>query len=53
MPLDGTGKYHITVQDKKLINVHSKIADDSQFPFENGDNLKIKILGKKLVIEKT
>ena len=52
MPLEGTGKYHITVQGKRMINIHTKIADDSQFPFEAGDDLTIKISGKKLVIEK-
>ena len=52
MGLKGTGKYHITTQDKNIIHIHTNVAKDSAFPFSDCDDLRIIIDDKRLIIEK-
>ncbi len=40
------------VKSRHSINLPSEFVRDSAFPFAPNDNLKVKIEGKKIVIEK-
>ena len=52
MTLQGSGKMRKSSQGKNTIYVQTKLAEDSQFPFEHGENLKISIKENKIIIEK-
>lgn len=52
MTLEGRGKLARPEGKRTLIYVSAKVASDSQFPFKPGDELLIRIDGKKLVVEK-
>ena len=45
MTLNGQGKFH-KYQGKAQIFVFATISNDSQFPFQDGDNLDIEIITK-------
>jgi hypothetical protein len=52
MALEGAGKVHSPQASRTVIYVSQRVASDSAFPFKAGDELKIRIDGKRLVIEK-
>lgn len=52
MALEGTGRYVSYEKSRTLIYISKKVADDSAFPFKPGEELWVRIEGKKVVIEK-
>lgn len=53
MALEGNARFVSYEKSRTLIYVSKKVVDDSAFPFEPGDRLKIRIDGEKLIIEKS
>lgn len=54
MALEGNGRYVAYEKSRRLVYISAKVADDSAFPFEPGDQLVVRIDpdGQRLVIEK-
>lgn len=53
MVKEDIGKYHIPKRSRTgIIYVPSDLAIDSAFPFKDGDRVKIRIDGKRLIVEK-
>jgi len=54
MPSEGSGRIYRAGKYKTLIHVHQDIVHDSQFPFEMGDDVRIRIDSKnrRLIIER-
>ena len=52
MALEGSGKVHSPEASRTIIYVSQRVASDSAFPFKPGDELTVRIEGKRLVIEK-
>ena len=51
MVLEGRGKFLRPERSRMLLYISTKIADDSQFPFEAGQEVWVRIEGKRLVVE--
>jgi hypothetical protein len=54
MPSEGTGRIYRAGKYKTLIHVHQDIVHDSAFPFELGEDVRIRIdaKNKRLIIER-
>ena len=52
MVLTGIGKIHEPTKGRIMIYVPADVHKDSTFPFEPKDNVKIRIDGVKLIVEK-
>lgn len=52
MALEGDARFVAYEKSRTLIYVSKKLTDDSAFPFEPGEQLKARIDGKRLIIEK-
>ena len=52
MALEGSGKMQKNSQGKNFIYVATKVAEDSQFPFDHQDKLKIRVDGDRVIVEK-
>lgn len=51
--IDGIGKISFASRSKTaILYIPADIAKDSAFPFENGENVRIRIENQKLIIEK-
>lgn len=51
MAKEGTGTVY-AINKKTWIYIPLSVSDDSAFPFKKGDKVKIRIEGKKLIIER-
>ena len=52
MVLEGTGRLYQHAKGRVVLYIAAELHKDSAFPFEVGEAVKIKIDGKKLVVEK-
>ena len=52
MALEGTGKIHEQVKGRIMIYIPTNVHKDSQFPFKPRDNVKVRIDGEKLIVER-
>lgn len=52
MVLEGVGKVNEQVKGRIMIYIPAAVHKDSQFPFKPKDNVKVRIDGKQLIIEK-
>lgn len=52
MASEGPGRFVSYEKSRTLIYISKKVADDSAFPFRPGEELWVKIDGKRVVIEK-
>lgn len=52
MVLQGKGTIYRHVKGKMFVYIPASVRDDSQFPFEAGEKVKVTIEGEKLVVEK-
>jgi len=52
MALEGKGRIQQPVQNRVLIYVPTDVHKDSAFPFEEKDDVRVKIEDDKLIIEK-
>lgn len=51
MVLEGRGKFLRPERSRMLLYISTKVADDSQFPFEPGQEVRIRIEGTSLIVE--
>ena len=53
MALEGSGKFVRYERSRTLIYVSAKVCDDSNFPFQPGDALNVRIdrKAKRLIVE--
>lgn len=52
MALKGTGSIYEHVKGKMYVYIPASVRDDSQFPFQPGEKVKVSIGQGKLVVEK-
>ncbi|MDD8019459.1 MAG: hypothetical protein PHP42_13885 [Bacteroidota bacterium] len=52
MSLEGEGAIYEHAKGRVVVYIPAKVRSDSAFPFEIGQKVKIRIDGKKLVVEK-
>lgn len=52
MVLRGKGRIHEPVKGRVVIYVPADVHKDSAFPFKPREEVDIKIVGKKLIVEK-
>ena len=51
--IEGVGKISFASRSKTaILYIPSDITKDSAFPFENGENVRIRIENQKLIVEK-
>lgn len=51
MSLEGQGSLYQHIRGRLVIYVPADVQKDSSFPFQAGEKVKVRIVGKKLVIE--
>lgn len=52
MVLSGIGKIHEPTKGRIMIYIPADVHKDSQFPFKPKDNVKVRIDGNRLIVEK-
>ena len=52
MALEGNGSVYEHAKGRVVVYIPAAVRNDSQFPFDIGDKVKVRIQGKKLVVEK-
>ena len=52
MVLESSGRFYEHAKGRVVLYISTDLHKDSAFPFKVGDNVKIKIDGKRLVVEK-
>ena len=54
MASEGTGRFYWADRSRALIHVAKAVAEDTGFPFEDGEKVSIRmdVLARKLIIEK-
>ncbi|MEE9594333.1 MAG: hypothetical protein V3V92_02940 [Candidatus Hydrothermarchaeales archaeon] len=52
MSLEGYGKIYQHLKGRIVVYIPADVHKDSAFPFEVGEQVKVTVTGKKLVIEK-
>ena len=52
MVLEGKGKLIEYTKGKLMIYIPTKVHNDSAFPFNSKDDVRVKIIDGKLIIEK-
>lgn len=53
MALDGEGSLYEHTKGKVVLYLPAAVVRDSAFPFEVGDKLRIRIEGKRLIVERS
>lgn len=54
MALSGKAKLHAPEQSRTILYISQRVASDSAFPFEPGEDLVVRIdkVGKRLIVER-
>lgn len=52
MTLEGIGRFYEHVKGRIVLYIPSDVRKDSTFPFKVGESVKVRIDGKRLVVEK-
>jgi len=52
MTLEGEGTIYEHAKGRVVLYIPSTVHRDSQFPFKVGEKVKLRITGRKLVVEK-
>ena len=52
MSIEGQGRLYEHVKGRIVLYIPADVHKDSAFPFEIGEQVKVKIDGKRLVVEK-
>lgn len=52
MALQGKGSIYQHVKGKMYVYIPASVRDDSQFPFEPGEKVKVSIDGDRVIVEK-
>ena len=53
MTLEGTGTFYEHAKNRIVLYIPADVRKDSAFPFKIGEHVRIKIDGKRLIVEKT
>lgn len=51
MALEGKGRYTQSEASRSLIYISQRLVRDSQFPFQNGEQLTVRIDRNRLIVE--
>lgn len=52
MALEGPGRLERPEANRTRLYISTKVAEDSAFPFKPGDQLVVRIDGRRLIVEK-
>lgn len=52
MVLEGSGRLYEHAKGRIVLYISTDLHKDSAFPFKVGDNVRIKIDGKRLIVER-
>lgn len=53
MTLEGFGKLYEHAKGRVVLYIPTDVHKDSVFPFRTGEKVKVRIDGKRLIVEKT